>query len=53
MILNAIRAHCAEFGVIVPQGPRNIARLVDDLNDDDIIAFLPNPAQEALTALLG
>ena len=35
MILNAIRGHLAEFGVIAPQGTRRVAELVMRLRDDD------------------
>jgi|GEM_PF-6445579 len=32
MILNAIRAHLAEFGVITAQGPRKVVDLVRRLS---------------------
>jgi transposase len=28
-IINALRGHLAEYGVIAPQGPSHVARLVD------------------------
>ncbi len=52
MILNAIRAHFAEFGVIAAQGPRMVADLVSRLRDDDTLG-LPKVAQSALLALAG
>ncbi|MBD3679418.1 MAG: IS110 family transposase, partial [Rhodobacteraceae bacterium] len=35
MILNAIRAHLAEFGMIAAQGPRKVADLVQRLSNPD------------------
>lgn len=35
MILNAIRAHFAEFGIISAQGPRTVAELVIGLADEE------------------
>lgn len=50
MILNAIRAHFAEFGIITAQGPRRVAELVRRLGDPDDIR-LPTFARAALLAL--
>jgi transposase len=50
MILNAIRAHFAEFGIIAAQGPRKVSELVIRLRDDDILG-LPEVARSALLAL--
>ena len=50
MILNAIRAHFAEFGIIAAQGPRRVADLVGRLRDDDTLG-LPETARSALLAL--
>ena len=50
MILNAIRAHFAEFGIITAQGPRRVADLVGRLRDDDTLG-LPEVAGFALVAL--
>ncbi len=50
MILNAIRAHFAEFGIIAAQGPRKVAELVVRLRDDDTLG-LPETARSALLAL--
>lgn len=50
MILNAIRAHFAEFGAIAAQGARKVAELVSRLHDGDTLG-LPETAQSALLAL--
>jgi len=50
MILNAIRAHFAEFGIISAQGPRKVADLVGRLSDPDDLG-LPTLARSALLAL--
>lgn len=50
MILNAIRAHVAEFGIIAAQGPRKVADLVRRLRDPDGLG-LPVIAKSALLAL--
>jgi transposase len=52
MILNAIRAHFAEFGIIAAQGARKVAELVMRLRDDDTLG-LPEIARSALLALAG
>lgn len=51
MLINALRGHCAEFGLIAAQGFSNVAKLieiVDDQNDDR----LPDLAREALGFLV-
>jgi transposase len=50
MILNAIRAHFAEFGIITAQGPRKVIELVSRLRDDDSLG-LPDVVRSALLAL--
>lgn len=50
MILNAVRAHFAEFGIIAAQGPRNVVELIRRLGDGDNLA-LPEIARLALLAL--
>lgn len=50
MILNAIRAHLAEFGIVAPQGPRKVMELVDRLREGEAPG-LPEIAQSALLAL--
>lgn len=34
MLINALRGHLAEFGIIAPQGPQNIGKLVAVLQDE-------------------
>lgn len=50
MILNAIRAQLAEFGIVVAQGPRRVCELVRRLSDPDDLG-LPAIARSALLAL--
>ena len=50
MILNAIRAHLAEFGVITAQGPRKVVDLVRRLANPDELG-LPTLARSALLSL--
>lgn len=50
MILNAIRAHLAEFGIIAAQGPRKVVELILRLGDGDDLG-LPEVARVALLAL--
>jgi len=54
MILNAIRAHLAEFGIIAAQGPRKVAELVTRLREGVglEIAELARAALMALAAQL-
>jgi len=51
MILNAIRAHMAEFGMITAQGPRKVVDLVRRLSDPDDGLDLPAFARSALVSL--
>ena len=51
MILNAIRAHLAEFGVVTAQGPRKVVVLVRRLSDPDGGLNLPALARSALLSL--
>jgi transposase len=51
MILNAIRAHLAEFGMITAQGPRKVVDLVQRLNEPDNGLDLPVFARSALLSL--
>ena len=51
MLLNAIRAHLAEFGVISAQGPRKVVDLVRRLRDPDEGLDLPALARSALLSL--
>jgi transposase len=50
MILNAIRGHFAEFGIIAAQGPQKVAELVGGLAEEGDLG-LPETAQSALQAL--
>ena len=47
-LINAIRAHCAEFGLVAAKGPANITKLVAAIQDEQHPALPP----EARTALL-
>ena len=51
MILNAIRAHMAEFGMITAQGSRKVVDLVRRLSDPDDGLNLPALARSALLSL--
>lgn len=50
MIVNAIRAHIAEFGVIAAQGPRKVVGLITRLRDGDDLG-LPEFARAAIEGL--
>jgi transposase len=50
-LINAIRAHCAEFGLVAAKGPANIAKLVAAIHDEQNPA-LPAEAHPALLILL-
>jgi transposase len=50
MILNAIRAHLAEFGIIAAQGPRKIVELIARLRDGDDFR-IPEIARTALLSM--
>jgi transposase len=52
MMLNAIRAHLAEFGTITAQGPSKIVELVAKLRSDETFA-VPKIARVGLLALAG
>ena len=49
MLLNATRAHLAEFGIVTAQGPHKLAALLKTLPDEDL---LPDIAQTALEGLM-
>src|SRR5262249_32654808 len=49
-LVNALRAHLAEFGVIAPQGLRHVARLVAIVRDDSDTR-LPALARQVLEVL--
>lgn len=50
MLINAIRSHCAEFGLIGPQGARQVTKLIDQIRSagDDV---LPELARSMLLML--
>lgn len=50
MMLNAIRGHLAEFGVIAAQGPRNAMGLIAQIREDRL--ELPDIARSALLGLI-
>jgi len=50
MLANALRAHLAEFGVIAPQGLRNVDRLIAIVRDETD-ARLPDLARQVLQVL--
>src|SRR5215471_962400 len=49
-LVNALRAHLAEFGVIAPHGLRNVARLIDIVRDASDTR-LPDLAHQVLQVL--
>jgi len=50
MILNAIRGHMAEFGIVAPQGARRVGELIVSLRRDECPG-VPQIARQAITAL--
>ncbi|MBC8038649.1 MAG: IS110 family transposase [Rhizobiales bacterium] len=50
MILNAIRAHLAEFGIVAAQGPHNVVDLIARMQCEESSA-LPTIARRAILAL--
>ena len=50
MMLNAIRGHLAEFGIIAAQGPRNVMSLIARIRSDEEPG-VPETANAALLAL--
>ena len=52
MLINAIRGHCAEFGLVAPQGARRVTELVERLHQTEGSA-LPNLVRSALLMLAG
>ncbi len=51
MVLNALRGHCAEFGIVVAQGAPKVEELIAIIEDADD-PRLPSVAREALGALV-
>ena len=52
MLINAIRGHCAEFGIIAPQGARRASELVEQIRQAQADE-LPDLARSALLRLAG
>jgi transposase len=52
MVINALRGHCAEFGIVVAQGAPKVEELIAIIEDSDDTR-LPSLAREALGALVG
>jgi hypothetical protein len=52
MLVNALRAHLAEFGVIAPQGLRNVGKLIAIIRDEDD-AHLPGLARQVPFPFIG
>jgi transposase len=50
MLINAIRGHCAEFGMIVAQGARRVSELVEQVRQADV-SVLPDLARSAVLML--
>ena len=50
MLINAIRGHCAEFGIIAPQGARRATELVEQIRQSEATE-LPDLARSALLRL--
>src|SRR5436190_1432508 len=50
MLVNALRAHLAEFGIIAPQGLRHVGRLIAIVRDEGD-ARLPDLARQVLEGL--
>jgi len=51
-LLNALRGHCGEFGIIAPQGACRVGELIAIIQDDDD-KRLPLVARQALGFLIG
>src|SRR5207342_3501271 len=49
-LVNALRAHLAEFGIIAPQGLRNVSKLIAIVRDEND-ARLPVLAHQVLAVL--
>src|SRR3954453_22002118 len=50
MVVNALRAHLAEFGIVAPQGLRNVGKLIAIIRDEED-ARLPGLARQVLQVL--
>src|SRR5918994_577989 len=52
MLINALRGHLAEFGIIVAQGISRIRELIKLMTDESLDAGLPPLARRALAPLV-
>ena len=52
MVINALRGHCAEFGIVIAQGVSKVGELVAIIEDPGDTR-LPSVAREALGSLVG
>jgi transposase len=52
MLINALRGHCGELGIVVAQGPSRVSELIEMIEDPDDDR-LPAIAREALVPLVG
>jgi len=50
-IINALRGHVGEYGLIAPQGPSHIERLIAQI--EDVTSSIPNAARSCLLRLVG
>ena len=50
MLINALRGHMAEFGILAPTGPQHVGRLIERLADP--ATPIPMSAREALNGLV-
>ena len=50
MLINAIRGHCAEFGIIAPQGAHRAAELIEKIRREEI-GDIPQLVQASLLTL--
>ena len=51
MLINALRGHCGEFGIVVAQGASNVTALIEMIEDPED-ERLPTLAREALGSLV-
>jgi transposase len=51
MLINATRGHCAEFGIVAPQGARRAVELVEQVRKAEV-STLPELARSALLMLI-
>jgi transposase len=50
-LINAIRGHLAEFGILAPAGPQHVGRLIERISDPR--TSIPAAVRSALTVLAG